>query len=178
MSSQHQKHLALAAGHFTKLAAHHKALAQIHKDMAQQFFSDEPGSGKAAEHHLHGQRMAALHKSAAAHHLSMVAHAYDSVQALRQDGADDGAEPNPDEMTEDNVPSFGSNTFEGAAHDRFSKDFGLAEPMKVSAVGTLSDPRKIPSKLVFRPGQEELLDPFGKAANGSDEHPELPGMPG
>jgi hypothetical protein len=173
--SEHHKHLGMAANHFAKLASHHDALAQVHKDLAQAYFGE---GEKAAVHHMHGERMAALHKSAAAHHLTMKAHAYEMAKALREDA--DG-EPNVDEMTEDNVPSFGSDTFEGAAEAEFVKDFVRADhtsavPTRVSATGTLGDPRKVPGKLVFRAGQEELFDPFGKGS-ASDESDLLPGMP-
>jgi hypothetical protein len=166
--SEHSKHLAMAAGHFVKLAAHHAAMAQVHKDMAQAYFGDE----KAAEHHMHGQRMAALHKSFAAHHLSMVAHSREMAKALREDGG----EPNVDEMTQDNVPAMGSDDFEDAAVGSFEKDFALAVPAKFSAVGTMDNPRKVPSKLVYRAGQEELFADFGKVS-ASDESTELPGFP-
>jgi hypothetical protein len=176
MSSQHDKHMALAATHFKKLAQHHKDLADLHKDLAQHFFqqvaSDDMEKGGAETGHL-----PALYKSFAEHHMSMHKHSLDMVKALAE------GTPNVDQETETNTPSFGSNTFTGAASEDFVKQFiagtpSSAVPSRISATGTLGDPAKISAKLVLRPGQE-LPDGFdlGKVANPNESSSTLPGFP-
>jgi hypothetical protein len=168
MSTQHERHLALAATHFKKLAQHHLSMSELHKSLAQSFFEQvaEGDMQKGAE----TGHLSATHKSFAEHHMQMHKHSLAMAKALAQ------GTPNVDEETQTNVPAAGSDTFEDAASTTFEKQFGLDEP-RFSAVGTLQDPRKISSKLVFRPGQEELFASFDKVASASDESDTLPGMP-
>jgi hypothetical protein len=152
-----------ALRHFNKAAEHHMNMAQIHSEISDEH---ESQVDKGAVHYA---RLAALHKSAAEHHIQMKKHCQDMAKQLRHGEIEDA----PGEV-QTNSSAFNSHDFHGVAADRFAKDFGL-EPMPgISAVGTLTDPAKLANKIVLRPGQE-LPDPFEKVASGESDF--LPGFP-
>jgi hypothetical protein len=130
-------------------------MSKIHGDLAEQHEAQVDKS--FAEHHAN---LASLHKTASRYHKEMSQHCEDLAQELRN-----GSEVERDSLAT-NADSFRASTLD--------RDFGLLEPMCVTAVGTLTDPARLVNKIVLRPGQE-LPDPLEKAASGESDV--LPGFP-